>query len=548
MPPRFRRAEPMTTFELVPDDELEDAPGTTPDEEPTDGRRRTGRRRTALRDRAVARWRALPRRGRVAVAAGTAVVVVAATAAAVTPGLLDARAERLRAEAVQGMPGVVGDLSDPVETTWSLPEGSSLAAVLPGGVLAVTGSDGVRAVDAATGDVVWEHPFDDAATCGPTPWTAVDWSAPVDSVVCVEDLSRVTVLDADGTVVSERELDLLEPVDAPGEDDAGVSSWSQVLPAAGRTVAVLDQESPVNEVPWREGDDAASLLRTLRDAGWHDPSLRIIDAVTGEVRAEVSVRLTEGALEECGVVEDGQGGRTVAPQPWVDATPSSTTLGLCGLTRAVTPTGESIDIGDDWQSLVAEPDGGYLVPGETSAILDAHGERRATIHGLAVTPTIDTEPSAPRLALLGADGSAPALAAFGTGDVPAWSVSIDPLTTPLARVGDTIVLADDSSVMALDARTGDRRWRLAGLLDADPEEGETVTGVVTDGTRLLLAISPNTWTDDDGAGVPRRLVALDLRDGSTTWERAGRGMVSGLFSADGNPVSVGSAVSGLAAP
>ncbi|MFC7878870.1 PQQ-binding-like beta-propeller repeat protein [Isoptericola sp. NPDC057391] len=542
MPPSFRRPEPMTTFELVPDDEREGAPDDAPGDRSGESRERLA----DLRDRAVARWRGLTRRGRIALATGTAVVVVASATAAVAPGLLDARAERLRAEAVRGMPGVVGDLSEPVDASWTLLGETTLAAVLPGGVLAVSDGDGVRGIDARTGDVVWEHPLDEA-TCGPTPWTAADWSSPVDTVVCVEDLSRVTVLDAAGTVVSERELDLLEPVDAPGADEPGTSSWSQVLPAAGGTVAVLDDVPVELQIPWRPGLDEESLQRTLREAGWRDPTLRIVDAFSGEGRAEMTIRLTEDVLEDCGVMEDGQGGRSIAPQPWVDATPSSTTLGMCGLTRAVTPTGEIIDVGDDWRPLVTEPGGGYLVPGETSTIFDAHGERQATIRGLAVTPSVDTEPAALRLALLGADGSAPSLTALDSGGEPAWSVSVTPLTTPLARVAGTLVLVDEASLTALDARTGTQRWRLPDLLDAETDGGESIVGAVTDGTRLLVGISPNS-VDENGESKPHRLVALDLQDGTATWERSGTGPVWGLFSAEGRPVLVGNTLSGLAAP
>ncbi|GAB6938712.1 hypothetical protein JCM11754A_22390 [Isoptericola variabilis] len=540
----------MTTFELVPDDEREDAPDAAPTGPPDDRRERVA----ALRDRALARWRALSRRGRTAVAAGTAVVVLAAATATVAPGLLDARAQRLRADAIRGLPGVVDDLSEPLGVAWSLASDANLAAVLPGGALAVTDARGVRAVDAATGDAEWEHPSGDGAMCGPTPWTAVDWSAPVDTVVCVEDSSRVTVLDADGTVVSERELDLLEPVDAPGDDypssfswsqvppTASGTTWSQVVPAADGTVAVLDEIASVTEVPWHEDEDAASLLRTLRDAGWHDPTLHLVDAVTGEERAEVTIPLTAEALESCGVMEDGQGGRSVAPQPWIDATPSATTLGLCSATRAVTPTGEAFDVGDG-RAAVPLPGGAFLLQGETSEVLDAHGGRLETIDGLVLAPPVDTEPDGARLVLLGSDGSAPSLAALGEDGEPAWSVTVDPLTTPLARVGGTVVLADDSSLTALDARTGEQRWRVPDLLEHDLEGGEVIAGAVTDGTRLLLVVSPASW--GDGEDSPHRLVALDLRDGSTVWERSGTGVIWGLFSAGGNPVAVGESVTGL---
>lgn len=114
-------------------------------------------------------------------------------------------------------------------------------------------------------------------------------------------------------------------------------------------------------------------------------------------------------------------------------------------------------------------------------------------------------------------------------------------------MGDTNVLAGETSLRGLDGRTGEQRWRTADLLDADPEGGEIITGVVTDGTRLLLAITPASWSDD-GATTPHRLLALDLRDGSTVWERAGTGVLWGLFSAGGRLVSGGNVLSGLGRP
>jgi len=532
----------MATFELVPDDDGDD------DGPPADGSDAdTGRAASAaLRDRAAGRWRRLPRRGRVAVAAGTAVVVLAAATAAVAPGLLDARDQRLRAEAIRGMPGVVGDLSEPVEPTWSLPATGSVAAVLPDGIAVLGDGTTVTAVDAATGHTVWEHHFDAGGQCGPTPWSAADWATPAETVVCVgSDGATVTVLDPAGEVVGERQLDL--PASADDEVDETLP-WPHVMPAAGGSVAVLDGGLSAVSVPWREGDDAASALRTLRDSGWSDPTMRVEDALTGEVRAEVTIRLTPDDLGGCGITADGLGDSSLDLQPWIDATPSWTTLTLCGASRTVTPAGDTIDLGDGARTLSALPGGGYVAQGDSSDLLDEHGAARATIDGWALTSLVDTEPDGPVLALLGAtDGGSASLAAVGHDGEPVWRHWIRALTTPLARVGDTVVVMDEETVTALDTATGEERWRLGDLVDADPEAGEYVTGVVTDGTRLLLALASNTVQDAE-TGETRsghRLVALDLRDGSTAWERAGEGALWGLSAVDGHLVAAGDRVVGL---
>ncbi|MGF0115651.1 PQQ-binding-like beta-propeller repeat protein [Promicromonospora sp. Marseille-Q5078] len=542
MRPRFRRPEPMATFELVPDDERDDDAHPVP--AGAGGDDDVGARRgvVAVRERAAGRWRRLSRRGHVAVAAGTAVVVLAAATAAVTPGLLDARDQRVRAEAVQGMPGVVGDLSEPVTPTWTLPPTSAVAAALPDGVLVLGDGTSVSAVDAATGGTLWEHRFDDGAQCGPTPWSAADWARPSETVVCVgSDGTTVTVLDPSGEVVGERQLD------ASADADLEVSMfWPLAMPAAAGAVAMLDGGSSAVSVPWQEGDDAAHTLRALHDAGWSDPTLRVEDALTGEVRAEVTIRLTAEDVDGCGVAEDGLGGSGIDVQPWIDALPWATTLSLCGITRAVTPSGDVIDVGDGSRMLSATTDGGYVLQGETSDLLDEHGATRTTIDGWAPPLVVDTAPDGPVLAMLGSagEGSA-ALAAVGDDGEPVWTHWLTSVTE-LARVGDTVVVTGEDTITALDAATGEERWRLEDAIDADPEHGEYVVGVATDGTRLLLALASSVMDAETGeTRSGHRLVALDLRDGSTAWERPGEGDLWGLSSVGGHLVATGERVGGL---
>ncbi|MFD6134878.1 hypothetical protein [Isoptericola sp. NPDC056618] len=158
--------------------------------------------------------------------------------------------------------------------------------------------------------------------------------------------------------------------------------------------------------------------------------MRVLDAVTGEERAEVTLHLSADDLDSCGFSEDGPGGTVLAPQPWIDATPTSTVLSLCGLARAVTPTGDIVSLGDGASTLAPLPGGGYLAQGDASEVLDARGARLTAVRGLAQVPLVDTEPAGPVLALRGGDGDAPVLAAVvGADGSTVWSSSIDEYAT-----------------------------------------------------------------------------------------------------------------------
>ena len=81
-----------------------------------------------------------------------------------------------------------------------------------------------------------------------------------------------------------------------------------------------------------------------------------------------------------------------------------------------------------------------------------------------------------------------------------------------------VVDAQGTAVVGLHASTGQQEWSVPGLVDYSRESAENGTSSPaspTDGTRLLLALSPNSWTEADR---PIRLVALDLRDGSIAWD------------------------------
>ncbi|MFE5293981.1 PQQ-binding-like beta-propeller repeat protein [Isoptericola sp. NPDC056618] len=541
MPPRFRRAEPMTTFELVPDDEREDGPGHGPapdDPEPGPARRRLA----ALRDRAVIRWRALSRRGRVVVAAGTAVVVLAAATAVVTPGLLDARAERLRAEAVQGLPGAVDDLSEPLTETWQLTNGTGTLATLRGGLVLTTEGTAVSAVDAGTGREAWRHDVGTFPTCGPQRGYRTDPVPPADVVVCVSgdpDDRTVTVLDAAGEVVGERSIG---PARIDTFGDGGPAGAPLVLPAAAGAIAVVDDISDAT-APWPSDDlPDADTLRDLRADGWRDPTLRLEDALTGEVRGEATVRLRPEDLGECGMTQDEGTDPELMTEPQVDASPSMTALSVCGAAVRLTPTGTAIDTSTDGRWAMPLPGGGHVVPGEDeSTVLDADGTVVATVPGWSVPPTVDDAPGSSYLALteVGESRSAVRLASFDPDGAERWAATVDDLGGVLARVSGVVVVQDADGFVGLDARTGDEVWARDDLLQVSGYgSGDWVAGAVTDGTRLLVGIG--------GDGEHHRLVALDLRDGTTAWERRKQaGFLEWLMAVDGHAVAFDGVVHGL---
>jgi len=530
MPPRFRRPEPMTTFELVPDDERDDD-RPVPDDAPD---------APALRERAVERWRGLSRRGRALVAGSAAVVVVAVAVAAVLPGTLDARAQRLRADAARGLPGVVADLSEPLAETWKVAATGDGLAVLADGVLLTSEGTAVMGVDAGTGAELWRQDVGETPFCAPGPSFGAGGARPAERVVCFggPDRRRVaTVLDAAGTVVGTRELD------GVGDPLVGVSSVEpQAWPAADGTIAVVDPQPSVT-VPAPDDDAPGTLLRALRAAGWADPSLRLEDALTGETVAKASVRLSDDQLEGCDRYEERDGRVTVQAVPWVDASTGWTTLYVCGGGVSVTADGEARDITALGGVPETLPDGGTVVPGENdSTYYDAAGHEVATVPGWLFPPLVDTDPDGAFLSLRGpaqggaglgigsGDGGALRVTASDRDGGALWSVEAAGFPSVVARVAGTVVLAADGRLFAVDAATGAERWSLDDALEHDDQgTGEHVDGAATDGTRVLLAVS-------DESGSDPRLLTLDARDGRIVWQADLRGSTGTMVVVDGHVV------------
>ena len=151
----------------------------------------------------VAAWTGL------AVSVVLAVVVVGAN-------LAQARRERAVVAALEDVAGVLAPVGGPIEEVWRVP-GRQLIADSPDALVLSAGADAadLRAVDPASGVVLWERAGDPRQTCLPVGGDGGEVRSPV-LIVCA------AVLDAD----------------TPGAADA--TSLVALEPATGREVRVLD--------------------------------------------------------------------------------------------------------------------------------------------------------------------------------------------------------------------------------------------------------------------------------------------------------------------
>ncbi|MFE6969040.1 PQQ-binding-like beta-propeller repeat protein [Isoptericola sp. NPDC057653] len=516
MPPRFRRPEPMTTFELVPDDEREpdDLPGMPDPDDDRPGRL------AALRDRVADRWRRLSRRSRATIAASTAVVVLAAATAAVGPGVLDAHDQRQRAAAVRGLPGAVDDLSQPLAETWDLGSGGTTGTVLADGTVVVTDGEDAVAADPTTGRERWRRPVGQAPRCGAAvTMGAVRPAVAPDVLVCVGAAAggpQVTALDPSGEVLGTRTV-----------------QGREVLPAGDGAVAVVATTSSLSVSVPVEADEAER-LRAVQRAGWHAVTLRLEDAVTGDVRGVASIALDDVDLQTCGYQDGGDSEMILELDPWTFAGDLTTTQ-VCDAVVALTSTGAEIPVDDDLAGWPASlPDGRVSVPGRQSRIFDTSGALVATVPGAVMSPLVDDQPDGPLVAI-GVDRTGQVdgrlTSVTDEGDV-VWSHDVRTLTSVVARVRGTLVLVDGGRVVGLDAATGEERWAGEKVMRGGAEgPGEYVLGAVTDGTRVLLVS-----TTLDGT---TRLVAVDLRDGAVAWTRELEASPQRIVAAGGHPVLLG---------
>lgn len=418
------------------------------------------------------------RRRRLAVGAGLLAVLVAA--AGVAQLGVTAR-ERARLAAVAALPDVLPRLEGPPQVLWTDDDGFAPAARTAGGLLVGTvGGDGlrVRAVEAATGTVVWEVELLAAtdrveAADGSVARHASGycWSdgRDADVVLCAADdattlfdegertdlpatVHRVLLLDArDGSVVT----DLSDT--APTFSARSFAVHGDLVLVSGledgrAQLAALRRDGTVawrRSVPATPGPEAAVVgALPLGDgvAFWTSTRLHVLGALGTTLRT---------------VELDGEG--------WVDRVAPDTVVAITGAWSG------------NGTSTVVRPDG------------------PVTYDGRWVRLTVD-DGSAPLAALTARTGEVHAYARDGT---RLWSASA-PEARQAVVLDGRVHLATSVGVVTLDARTGAELWRTSSLWPDTP--------VLTDGEHLLVVAGPER-VEDGGLF----LVGLDRADGSELW-------------------------------
>ncbi|MFE6967846.1 hypothetical protein [Isoptericola sp. NPDC057653] len=495
-----RRRSSMATFDLQPDE-----PETVDDAaEPEDVPPGAGERLVA----AVRRVR--PRTwGIVAGAvAGAVVLTVGGTAAG------NALAERHRLDLLVAAPGGVRDAAAAVaDEGWSADTDSGVLAVLAGGV--VVAQDGTDAVglDAATGDEAWREPLGEQVECGPGPVDPVEWTMPLDEVVCLSgDLTdrAVSVIAADGTVVGTRGLG----------DVSGVT----VAPAAGGTVLVVEPDGPLPEARGFADEDAA--LRALETLDGPGLRVRVEDALSGDVRATVDVPFDPAATDQCllwmnDTIELDFAGYGLRSSPGL------VELGRCGAHLVWTPPGAGetapvVGAPGNGEAVLRSVDGGVAVPQEDGrSRLTALDGPDVVLPGVLLDPAATDGSAGPRLVLT-ADGLT-ALDPAALGGDPLWVRPrqggpvpeeepglLDDGSEVLVRTAGTVLLQQpDGVLVGLDAGTGAERWSVGEPVPGWQDD-RWLQGALTDGREALLTVAG----DDDGYA----LVRLDLATGRVLQE------------------------------
>ncbi len=444
------------------------------------------------------------RRRSVLIALGAA-VVLAIAGTGLTLSVLDQRRADARwdALAARGLPLV--HLDSPLEEAWRLDFGGYPMAAA-GDVLVLQAWDPTavlspwRAVDVATGGVVWERTDLGDGWC--TQWNPA-WSEPgsadvgtVRSVLGVTGASPAPAtllicadagfggqVPAPGATATVRVIDIGTGRDAgsvtvdggvlsfdPAGDDLVVAS---VLPDGTIDLArvVLDGGA----VRWRVDTD---LVAVDADGMYVGPYPQVVDGILYLVSPE-------GELLDARSVETGE---PVADAPG----PPALSAGHMEL-----PDGSTVE--------VLYPGMAYLTPSyvldePTVTVRGPDGEERFSVEGELWTPLFSDGSMADRIVVTRGGGGASSLAALDieTGE-ELWT-SRAPWSGTMLQ-SDGVVVTGSGYLSAVDLRTGEKLW--------EQQTGADIgVAPVTDGSRILV---PTTE-----AGTVS-LAALDIRTGTEVW-------------------------------
>ncbi|KZM78887.1 PQQ-binding-like beta-propeller repeat protein [Cellulosimicrobium sp. I38E] len=458
-----------------------------------------------------------------------AAAVVTGVVAVLVGGMLvvDAVTSRDAQERLEAARGAVRPLDVAPTERWTAPAAADRGVgFLPGLLVTVEGDEAV-ALDLDTGAEAWRVALGgDEAVCGSwSPWELS--SVASREVVCVAGTgigpfwydpgaqvrsgtgvppATVTVLDAAGRVVGEREVKIAGAVLAPGPDGGlvRVERVGDPGPPSGPPVSV---------------DPGAG--ETVDGVAGRDVLVTVEDAVTGDVRWRSELPFQDVPWS-CTSWDAETGGEEIDPDRLtLVATETLVDVGGCGVAASFLPDGERLDDPDlPTDGAVPLAGGRFLVDadrqGTTGAlradrVLDPAGVPVLDAPGEVLDPQATDDP-APGV-LFVRDGID--LRAYDDEGARLWTY--DGARVPEAvyvLAEGTAVVATASTVLGLDALSGEQTWsRFLDDLGGDEGRSAMVTQAFTDGRcAILVLVDPST-------GTHPRVVALELSSGSVAWEQ-----------------------------
>ncbi|ADG72986.1 Pyrrolo-quinoline quinone [Cellulomonas flavigena DSM 20109] len=440
-----------------------------------------------------------PLRGRRrAITLAAVLVVVLATVAVVGEVRQDAR-ERERLAVLAASRTALAPLDGPPQVLWTSDREEVLwaSARTPDGLLVVPGTQGervVRALDPATGDVVWERELLPPRDTAPAPnedvagASCVGHGAAGDLLACLAS-DAMTVFDERTTDIRYVAPTVVRLVLLDPQDGTVVADLSDAVAGTGTAPAyvALGDLVVVSSVV----DDATRVVAVAPDGSvaWRTevpPSTRPAPGLPGLRRADVLAlgdHLVVATAEEMRLLDAT--GATVRTVPLAD----DESLGGAEGTTAFARTGlDRVTLMQVGSEVVARGEGTKVVRA------DHVGE----LPGGRVRADVD-DGSDPRLVLT---SDAEGLHGWDAEGVRRWSADVQVTRSAMVLAGRVHATTRADALVTFDARTGAELWRRDGLvLDQAP---------LADG-RVLLVRERGA----DGAALD--LVALDVADGEVAW-------------------------------